>query len=341
MRQDGDGVPIRNRQQLGDALGHRIGHGGTGIARDDEEGVQLARAQARGRGRRAHMLDDEIVLEDAEVTQNQQGVDQRPRALAVQGHALAGKIGDRVDAGPAPGHDLHDPRVEAGDQPDVAQRFETLEDAGAVIGSEHDVGLTEARFDATGIDIPGIGDRALRGLGDADQAGHAAASSLVAGPGSRRARDDVGDDGRHRMEGAGRAAGADTEEVELLRGGGPWCQHDARNRGHQQAERAPSRQSRGPHRHLLRIPCSAATPSSPTGHAAIMAHHVKSVPAREGAMPGFRSFPSRVARLSGRRWAIVRATASVTGAPLFRARSLLWWPDRDVEDGPSPCEPSF
>ena len=108
-------------------------------------------------------------------------------------------------------------RIEVADQAQVGDLGLALVDAGAGVRPVGDVRLREARLHLAGGDAVDVGDRSVRRDGGRDQARHAAAAALVAGARARRVGNGVGDQAADRVVGAGGAAGADAEELDVLR----------------------------------------------------------------------------------------------------------------------------
>jgi len=147
---------------------------------------------------------------------DQARIDQRARARLVERHALALEIPDRLDAGVLAHHHVEALGIEVGDGAQHVDLQPALIDAGAVRGPKGHVRLDEARLHAAGGDAGDIGHRAVGRHGRGDQAGHAARAAVGAGPRAWRVGDGVGDQAAYRKVGAGRAAGADTEERDVL-----------------------------------------------------------------------------------------------------------------------------
>jgi hypothetical protein len=141
---------------------------------------------------------------------------QRARALLAQRDALALEVRGGADARLAADDDMEAFLKQVGDGAQVAERPLRLEEIGAAISPEGDVGLAEAGIELPAADRLDIVDRALAGLGDGDQPGHAAAAADVAGPRARRVADDGGQHAADRKIGGTGRAGADAEEADVV-----------------------------------------------------------------------------------------------------------------------------
>src|SRR5690606_42152955 len=107
----------------------------------------------------------------------------------IERDALAAQILDTRDAGVLAGDDMHILAVEAGDAAQGLVARLPLIDAGGGRRPVGDVGLAEAAFDLVLLDILDVGDRAVGGLDDGEQARHAAGGITLGGAG--RVRDDL------------------------------------------------------------------------------------------------------------------------------------------------------
>ena len=207
----------RDRHELDAAarrgeLGDRAGR----IAADEEERVEAAVLHLVAGLVGLQVLGLDVLFGDPVGRENDPRIDQRARARLVERHALALEIGDALDAGALARDDMDGLGIEIRDEAKVSDLRLAFVDARARVGPEGDVGLREARFHLAGRDAVDVRDRPVRRDGGRDQPRDAAAAAVGAGARAGRIGDRVGDEAADRVVGAGGAAGADAEELDVL-----------------------------------------------------------------------------------------------------------------------------